>query len=347
MLKPFTLNGEGKAINVFNVKRQRPIQNAPTKGQCARDYLYGKDTGLEQKLVKLEGQYARIVTTLSAGGALPEDDKGWLRLFISIQMQRTEHAINKMREWHESMESATYRNRPEQKPTDTMTDTQLMMLSMRTGVRSCKYIEDLKITIFKNLTKVDFVLSDHPAVMTNRFHLQRLNTNIFGIGNSGLILLLPVSPRLCPVCYDGGVYSISNASGTPFVSLSKESDVKAVNEFQYLNISHNVYFSRWEDRTNVGSEANRVADERAKAKPKATVYVRDYADPSKERYKIGTPEEEAASTEEIIRTSFEYPRPSSWPSQIQMRTKQKMFSDGSAVGYVRKAEWLVAETPHL
>jgi len=76
---------------------------------------------------------------------------------------------------------------------------------------------------------------------------------------------------------------------------------------------------------------------------KATIYVRDPTVTSKEVYKVGTAEEEAASTEEVIRTSYEHPKPSVWPSQIGFRRKPKMFSDGSAVGYVRQQEWLVAE----
>jgi len=132
-LKPFTLNGEGAAINLFNLTRQRAIQNAPTKGQCARDYMYGKDLRAEQTLMKLEGHYARIVATLSSGGALPEADKDWLRLFICIQMQRTEHAINKIREWTDSMASTVYRNHPEQKPIDTQTDAHQAEQLSRTG----------------------------------------------------------------------------------------------------------------------------------------------------------------------------------------------------------------------
>jgi hypothetical protein len=52
-LKPFTLSSEGAAINVFNIKRDRAVQDAPVKGQCARDYFYGKDLKLENKLVQL------------------------------------------------------------------------------------------------------------------------------------------------------------------------------------------------------------------------------------------------------------------------------------------------------
>jgi hypothetical protein len=293
--------------------------------------------------MKLEGHYARIVATLSSGGALPEADKDWLRLFICIQMQRTEHAINKIREWTDSMASTVYRNHPEQKPIDTQTDAHLMRLSMQGGIKAFEYAKDLKVVIFKNITKVDFVTCDHPAVMTNRYHHQRLTDNKFGVSNSGAILLMPLSPALCAVCYDGGVYSIANASGTPFVCLTSDSDVRAVNELQYLNVGQNVYLSRWGDRNVVAFEANRVAEERSKAKPAATIFVRDYSSPSKELYRKGTPEEEAASREEVVATSFQHPRPSSWPSQIRFRNKPKMFSNGSAAGYVRKPEWLTSK----
>jgi Protein of unknown function (DUF4238) len=342
-LKPFTLNGEGAAINVFNLTRQRAIQNAPTKGQCARDYLYGKDLRAEQKLMELEGQYARIARTLSAGGALPEVDKEWLRLFICIQMQRTEHAIKRLRQWSEHMANAAFRNHPDRKPIDTRTDAHLMRLSMRSGIKAANYATDLKVAILRNLTSVDFVTCDHPAVLTNRFYIQRLNDNRFGMANVGVILLLPLSPRLCAVCYDGAAYSIANASGTPFVDLHRQSDVSALNEFQYLNAGHNIYFSRWHDRDSVALAFTHVAEERSKATPLATVFIRDDAFPGEELYRTATPEEEAASKEEIIATGFQYPKPSFWPSQFRIRSKPTMFSNGSVVGYVRKAEWLVPE----
>jgi hypothetical protein len=55
-LKPFSLDGAGAAINLFNISRAREIRNAPVKGQCARDYLYGSgENSLEDSLVELEG----------------------------------------------------------------------------------------------------------------------------------------------------------------------------------------------------------------------------------------------------------------------------------------------------
>ncbi len=41
--KPFTLNEEGKAINLYTSVKQRLIPKVPVKSQCARDYFNGVD----------------------------------------------------------------------------------------------------------------------------------------------------------------------------------------------------------------------------------------------------------------------------------------------------------------
>lgn len=42
-LKPFSVDGEGKAIHLFNVDAGRAIPNAAVRKQCSHDYLYGRD----------------------------------------------------------------------------------------------------------------------------------------------------------------------------------------------------------------------------------------------------------------------------------------------------------------
>jgi hypothetical protein len=341
-LKPFSLSGEGAAINLHNLARDRSIKNAPVKGQCARDYLYGKeDLRGEQLLARLEGQYSRILAQLMAGGSLPAEDKEWLQLFVLTQLRRTEMAIRQMREWGESMEEAIFRRHPEQRPQDTRTDPELMRLSLKMGFQMTEYVKDLKVVIFRNRTDIDFLTCDNPAVLTNRFHFQRLNTNQFGISNSGAILAMPLSPQLTVICYDGAVYSIPNASGTPFVDIKRDDDVKAVNQLQHLAASKNIYFSRWEDRSRIAYEAAKVSPQRAAAVPKTQIFIRDYDSPHEEGYRSGTPEEELAAKESIVTTEFQYPEPSVWPSQLKFRDKPKTFSNGSAAGHMRKPEWLV------
>jgi hypothetical protein len=254
-LKPFSLNGEGKAINLFNIKGERLIQNAPVKGQCARDYLYSKeDLKAEKMLTMLEGYYARIVQQLSSDGALSRDDIEMLRMFILIQMRRTELAIEQLRGSHELMAEKTYIGAPEQKPTDHRTDRELMHTSLRFAVRMIPFAKDLKIAVFRNKTDIDFVTSDNPGLLTNRFHFQKLNTNKFGISNSGAILSMPLSPRMSVIFYDTGTYSMPNASGTPFIEITNSADVLALNQMQYLSAAKNIYFTRWTDGGLIKSE---------------------------------------------------------------------------------------------
>jgi Protein of unknown function (DUF4238) len=340
-LKPFTLNGHGTAINLYNLARDRSIENAPVKGQCARDYLYGKeDLRGEQLLGRLEGQYSRILAQLTDGGSLPAEDKELLQFFVLIQLRRTEMAIQQMREWGESMEEAVFKHHPEYRPQDLRTDARLMRLSLSIGADMAEYVKDLKVAILRNQTGLDFITCDNPAILTNRFHFQRLKTNQFGISNSGAILAMPLSPRLTAFCYDGGVYSIPNASGTPFIDIRRDDDVDAINQLQHLAASKNIYFSRWEDRSRVASDAGKAVQKRAAAVPKTRIFIRDHESPHQD-YRSGTPEEELAAKETIVATGFQYPEPSSWPSQLKFRDKPKTFSNGSAAGHMRKAEWLI------
>ena len=341
-LKPFSLNGGGLAINVFNIPRKLVIQNAPVKGQCARDYLYGKaDQSAEDVLMKLEGQYSRVVSQLVAGIDLNDADEEWLRLFAMIQHRRTEAAIQQMRSMTESMTDAVFARAPDQRPRDDSSDAEVMHQSLRLAMEFMKYSVDLKVVVFTNRTSIDFVTSDHPAVLTNRFHFQRLHQNSFGISNSGAILSMPLSPRLTLWCYDKAVYSIPNASGTSFIELSRENDVRAVNDLQYLNSSKNIYFRQWEDVERIVAEVDAVSDQRAAAGPRTKILVRDHSGTgSDEVYRAGTTEEELTAKETVALTSIHQPVPKSWPAVLKYREKPKTFFAGTAVGHVRKPEWL-------
>jgi len=84
----------------------------------------------------------------------------------------------------------------------------MMLRSMRTYFDRREYIEDLKISIVKNETHPDFVTSDDPSIFTSRFHFQKLRQPNFGIGSSGALFFLPMTPTLLLMCHDGDVYTI-------------------------------------------------------------------------------------------------------------------------------------------
>jgi Protein of unknown function (DUF4238) len=139
-LKPFSRDGAGLAINLFNISRARAIQNAPVKSQCARDYLYGKgEKSAEDLLARLEEQYASIVLRLSDGLDIGAEDEKLLRLFLAIQQRRTESAINQMRELTNSMADKVYARAPEHRPDEKRTDAQMMLVSLKLAMEFLKY----------------------------------------------------------------------------------------------------------------------------------------------------------------------------------------------------------------
>jgi Protein of unknown function (DUF4238) len=352
-LKPFSLNGEGKAINLFNIPKDRAIQNAPVKGQCARDYLYGKeDLKAEHTLTDLEGRYARIVDLLSGGGVLSHDDVGMLKFLILIQTRRTEWAIQNIRQASDDMMDVIFSRAPNQRPAD-FTDAQLMTLSMRLAVKATEFVLDLKLIIFRNNTAIDFLTCDNPAVHTNRFHLVTLKENNFGLSNSGAMLSMPLTPKLSAMCYDKAAYSVPNASGTQFVDLTANDDAVALNQLQYISASKNLYFREWLDGAQIQADLQAFAAKRTEVRPITTTYIRDntaqrptlqHRDSQTgriEAYRIATLEEVSSSKAPmLVRTAPAFAGPFLWPSKMKLRPKPKCFDTRSSVGLVRKAEWM-------
>lgn len=98
-LKPFSLNEEGKAINLYTSVKQLLVPKAPVKSQCARDYFYGTDGLLETELEQIEGDYAAAVRP----GEETDDDLSLLRFFSYLQLRRTEIAMTRLKEAEEVM----------------------------------------------------------------------------------------------------------------------------------------------------------------------------------------------------------------------------------------------------
>ena len=80
------MNGEGKAVNLYNIGVSKLIRSAPIRGQCARDYYYGEDLALERMLQQFEGEYARILRSLDAASdGLTDAELYALRDFAFLQ----------------------------------------------------------------------------------------------------------------------------------------------------------------------------------------------------------------------------------------------------------------------
>lgn len=316
------------------------IPNAPLKGQCSKHYFYGRDNGIEQFLLGLEGAYATIARKVQDDPtSLLEQECAQLRRFIFLQSLRTEAAVRRISAAHAGMNSAVFRDM--QAEHAVFTDQDIILLAMRIFHEAREIVGDLKTCILINRTKCDFITSDDPAIVTNRFHMQRLGDGNFGWSNSGVLLFLPLTPQYAFMCYDGLVYTVPNKDrGT--VNVADHADAATLNEFQALNCNRNLYFANWDDRVSVLAYYNAVESFRLASRHFIEICVED-VDRRHGFYRLATEQEQAGRGPFLLRTGNVYPPPRRWPSILRFRQKPRTFSNGTAVGHVRKAEWLTRD----
>jgi hypothetical protein len=344
--KPFSKDGEGCAINLFNIASERIVECAPVKGQCARDYMYGEDLLLEKAFQRVEGEYARVVRTVGTKPySATANDLDVLRFFAAIQYFRTEIAMHRAQKARLGIDDAIFdRESPSQaaqrpSPPD---DREIMRRTMEFGIRSSGIFKDLKACIVLNRSNSDFVTSDDPAVFTSRYYFQRLRSRNFGLSSSGAILILPLTPRTLTMFYDGNVYGVLGKIGD-CVEITREHDVSAYNELQYLKAARNIYFADYAEAEHVKAEFHHIKLRRPDSWFVISVLVPDEsAPPGVERYRHASEHERRTARESLVSVSAIYPEPSRWPSKLVYRSTPRTYNNGSAIGHVRKAEWLTS-----
>ena len=196
-LKPFSLAGEGLAINVFNVTSERDIENAAVKGQCSRSYFYGKDLRIEKILQSSEEAYGQLIRRITTNGYnIDAADSLTIKRFICLLNGRTEMAAQRRALSMEDMKDAIFTTRDHREEVE-ITDEDIIRMSLSTTVGTWHLVDDLKICLLRNETKVPFLTSDDPAIITNKLYLQRLGSHSFGLMSSGALLILPLTPTIC------------------------------------------------------------------------------------------------------------------------------------------------------
>jgi hypothetical protein len=341
-MKPFSRDAEGKAINVFNITSDNLVRDAPTRGQCARNYFYSdaSDLRLEKILQDIEGRYAETVRGLDGGKKKPTSaDLEILRFFAHVQMNRTEMAIDRRRQAFALMHGASAEGEmgARMPPPPELSDKEFMMMSMRDAMLTRTYIDDLKACVVVNNTSTDFVTSDDPTVFTNRYSFQKLRHGNFGLASTGAMLLLPLGPRMLFLCYDGGAYTIPNKRGG-LLTISKASDVGAINELQFIKAGRNIYFSDWSQHEQVRAAFAAASSRRRDLWSRVNVLVPSETDAQGKHYKAATAEERITAREKLVNLQAIYPEPARWMSELKFRSPAKYVETGTAAGIIRPGQ---------
>ena len=332
-LRPFSLNGEGRAINLFNLDLGRAISNAPLRSQCSADYFYGPDKRLDDAIKFIEESYAGITQKLRrSSGSLTAYHRAVLSLFAFLQHLRTDAAARAAFERFASMCDAP--GAPAIVATREAI-SEAVTMAMLTFAETMRIVDDLNLCIVRNRTKLPFVTSDNPSILTNRFYLQRRETKGrgFGVKNSGTLFILPMAPDLCCLLYDRDIYSIPHQGG--WLNICREQDIVALNDHQYLNCATQIYFGDWEGRGEVAAAARDAKERRPIARHSVTHAVLDRETRWGKRYAVKDRAELKTGDEVLIHVALNHASPVAWPSFLRFRSDRKIYSNDSANGFVR------------
>lgn len=334
-LKPFSLNGEGHAINLVNINSGKCIPNASTRGQCSKDYLYGKDQKLENILKGTEGRYGTIIKKIQDKIALTLDELEELRAFAWLQYCRTEMAFTRLRKAKEMMREAAYRGYESFAEEIDLSEQRMMQSSMLQYARTLYTLRDLAVHIIHNQSQVDFVTSDDPAILTNRFQIQRLGTENAGTESAGALLFLPLTPRHMLMCFDKDIYRFGYTNGT--VVLNRSADVLSFNQFQYIKAEKNIYHRAAEDAELILTGLQQAQPLRPTTWHKVETTIITREEPGRTYIRQASSEETLHAPRRMVGLKSVLPKPDKWPSIIRYKLRPRYFYDGSLAGHLRLA----------
>lgn len=331
-LRPFTDDASGKTINLYNLDRRIWIKYAPVKKQCAGAYFYGDDYELEKAIQAVEQGYSRSLRAVRSPGYRPTaGDLQVLKVFWLLQYLRTEAASRRAVEMNDATLNVAGVDDQEYR----VGIREAVQHEMMAFAESMDVVKDLNACIAINKTRVPFVTSDDPAVLTNRWNMLKGKGSSFGLRSAGDILILPVSPSICFVGYDSDVYSVTKERGV--VEVDKESDVDALNEHQFLNCRANLFVKNPIDFDRIERSYKDKCGGRLEARHRINYAVRETTGDGSVRFRVTEPGEAETHEEALIHSQVVYPEPSQWPSFLRWRHKGVVFTNGSGVGYVRRA----------
>lgn len=337
-LKPFTKDGAGLAINLFNLALGHAIPDAPVKNQSSRDYFYGQDPKLESAINTVENGYSAVVADIFANsGPVMPGHQVVLRRFTYLQYLRTEAQARAMADHAFAMTDipGLEIERPSLK--DTMREA--VQTAMLHYASNMAIVDDLKVCLVRNETSTPFFTSDNPAVLANRWHQRdpRTQGRSFGVGKAGTIFMLPLSPDVLCLLYDGDVYSVPKDAG--WVIARKAEDTRLLNEHQILSCAANLYFRDWSTRDAIAAQVGDVVPRRPKVAMEVVTAVLGETTDWGSRYDVVPKDSIKPGQQALIHVRTNHPRPSGWPSFLSFRNGGKVYGNDTGAGFTRR--WCV------
>ncbi|PRZ46001.1 DUF4238 domain-containing protein [Tritonibacter scottomollicae] len=300
-LRYFARDDKGRQIDVWLPKQDKVVKGASIKNQCSKSYFYGKDLKIENFLNSPEAMFGRTVDQLIECESGDDEALEALLFLWLLQHTRAERTITEQLLVMSAMRDKVSLG---QEDNEDLRDwlgppigaPEAMQMTLDSAKEYFDIISDLRCVLLTNQTKTEFVLSDCPAVSSNKLILKRyMKYRNWGLGGAGLYLYMPLTPKLGFFAFDRHAYELVSRRGS--TCNLNEQDVVALNQLVYLFCNDLVVLPPNCDTNSAISQLKEVEE----AKPERTMRVNiatedeDQAREGSKRFSVASDEEFAIS----------------------------------------------------
>lgn len=243
-----------RCINLHNVQRRLTVTDASIKGQCAKPDYY-RTAQIEGALSELE---TRSSIALSALCSNEHDcDMDTVRQFMAVQLLRTPSQAERTATMRRKLQDFVGGNAMDAESKrgirfDAIRPEDLPVYNLRMSDDLAGTLRDLKY-IAVEIVEDAFITSDNPVFKYNQYLEQVLEYGTDGLGQTGIQIFLPLSPRHMLVMYDKDVYEYVKKQ------LPSETDIEVLNSLQVISANRNLYFNDASQSATVENLASKYA----------------------------------------------------------------------------------------
>lgn len=250
-LRNFSINGKGKQIGIFNVHNDFFFPMAPLKTQGSKNFFYGYDGVVEDRLSNIEGFLSSVIRGILTNKILPQKNSTEyidLLAFVGLTHLRNPVII-------ENIKNSTAIMKERILEIDSKSDVEniiplvshdeaidVAISNLRLIIEN---IRDLNVKLLINKSRVPFITSDFPIVRYNQFLEERKWMHgKTGFGNTGLQIYIPLDNEIALFFYDSEVYKVGFNKWNYF-EITNVSDINQLNTLQILYCLDTVFFNEF------------------------------------------------------------------------------------------------------
>lgn len=272
-LRYFATDEQQRQINIWLPKQDEVVLGASIRDQCSKSYFYGKDLKIENFFESPEALFKKTVDPLIEQQSAENEALINLLFLWLLQHIRAERTIAEHLLMMSAMRDKVALGLEDNDKLQDWLGPQMgvpeaMQMTLDSAKEFFETISDLRCVLLINKTKTGFVMSDCPAVSSNKLVLLRyMKYRNWGLGSAGLYLYLPLTPQLGFLAFDRDVYELAGRKGN--VCKLNDKDVVALNQLIYLFSNKVIVLPPYCDIASVVVQLKKVSS----AKPESTMRV--------------------------------------------------------------------------